>query len=248
MEALGCLGMNSTHNHAIRVNTWGDEIHIRLLIWPRHILTMWTTCTLRDWLLMEVIWGAGAVIVLLDELLAHISTLVPVVVQSIPNSNEIMWIYNRLRGTNVLESIRLWLDISMKYRARSLITNDLMLLSNYTFVFYLKFAYFNGFPCKSLRMAPFACNAASSLMLPASNDVDYCLRLTSSSLLLQSPCTFEMIGQDEHSTDDHHGFSSLSISACREVVNCEFLMSVLEFAIFESSFTCFWIGQSAPSL
>lgn len=109
---------------------------------------------------MEVIWSTCAVIVLLNKLLANISTLVTVVLQSIANSYGIMWIHYSLRGTNVLESIVLWLDISMKYRAGTLITNDLMLLSNYTFVFYFKFAYFNGIPYAFLRLGPFACNAA----------------------------------------------------------------------------------------
>ena len=43
---------------------------------------------------------------------------------------------------------------------------------------------------------------------------------------------------DLHQKDDHHGFSLLSASAYLEVVNCEFLMNELEFAIAVFSFTC----------
>jgi hypothetical protein len=40
------------------------------------------------------------------------------------------------------------------------------------------------------------------------------------------------------SKDGRRDFSLLSISAFLEVVNCEFLMSGPEFAIFVFSFTC----------
>ena len=119
-----------------------------------------------------------------------------------------------------------------------IIIYDLMLLSNYTFVYHLKFAYYDDFLCASPRSEPYASNDSRSHVLSASNYCDDYFRIASS-FQMPSQCTFEMIAQDDHLKDDHHDFSSPSISTFREVVNCEFLMSVPEFAIFEFSFTCF---------